>query len=207
MGPFDKSILRRAQDKLLVEINIHNLRDYATDKHHTVDDRPFSGGPGMILRIDVLDKAINALKLEARNSKLETKTVLLDAGGEKYTQQKAKALSKLGHLILICGHYEGVDHRVHEHLVDEIISVGNYVLTGGELPAMVITDSIVRLLPGVLGDDQSTTNESHSTPGYLEYPQYTRPEDYNGWKVPEILLSGNHSAIKKWQELQSRKQK
>ena len=206
-GPFDESILKRAKNKALVEIIIHNLRDYATDRHHTVDDRPFSGGPGMILRVDIVDRAINALKLETRNSKLETKTVLLDAGGEKYTQQKAQSFSKLGHLILICGHYEGIDHRIHEHLVDEIISVGDYVLTGGELPAMIIADSVVRLLPGVLGDDQSTLEESHSTPGYLEYPQYTRPEEYNGWKVPEILLSGNHGAIKEWQELHSGKQK
>jgi tRNA (guanine37-N1)-methyltransferase len=199
VGPFDESIIRRATDKSLVEIKVHNLRDYATDKHHTVDDRPFSGGPGMVLRVDIIDRAINAIKSEARNSKSETKVILLDAGGEKYTQQKAQALSSIEHLILICGHYEGVDHRVHEHLVDEIISIGDYVLTGGELPAMVLTDSVVRLLPGVLGDDQSTVEESHSIPGYLEYPQYTRPEEYNGWKVPKILLSGDHKKIKDWQ--------
>jgi len=205
VGPFDESIIKRAQDKSLIEIQIHNLRDYATDKHHTVDDRPFSGGPGMIMRVDIVDHAISDLKSKVHD--LQSKIVLLDAGGEKYTQQKAQTLSKLGHLILICGHYEGVDHRIHEHLVDEIISIGDYVLTGGELPAMIIADSVVRLLPGVLGDDQSTLEESHSTPGYLEYPQYTRPEEYNGWKVPEILLSGNHGAIKEWQELHSGKQK
>ena len=192
-GPLTQSILKRAQDKQLVTINIHQLRDWAKDKHHTTDDRPFSGGPGMVMKVDVIDQALTDLK------KKDSQVILLDAGGEKYTQQKAQKFSKLGHLILICGHYEGVDHRVHEHLVDEIISVGDYVLTGGELPAMIITDSVVRLLPGVLGDDQSTTEESHSTPGYLEYPQYTRPEEYKGWKVPEILLSGNHAAIKKWQ--------
>ena len=192
-GPLTQSILKRAQDKQLVTINIHQLRDWAKDKHHTTDDRPFSGGPGMVMKVDVIDQALTDLK------KKDSQVILLDAGGEKYTQQKAQKFSKLGHLILICGHYEGVDHRVHEHLVDEVISVGDYVLTGGELPAMVIADSVVRLLPGVLGDDQSTTEESHSTPGYLEYPQYTRPEEYHGWKVPEILLSGNHAAIKKWQ--------
>lgn len=198
VGPFDESIIKRAKDKGLVKIQIHNLRDYATDKHHTVDDRPFSGGPGMIMRVDIIDRAISDLK--SKNPNLKSTILLLDATGEKYTQQKAQTLSSFKHLILICGHYEGVDHRVHEHLVDDIISVGDYVLTGGELPAMFITDSVVRLLPGVLGDDQSTTEESHSTPGYLEYPQYTRPEEYKGWKVPEILLSGNHPKIKKWQQ-------
>lgn len=196
-GPFGESILRRAQDKLLVEIKIHDLRKWGLDDRRTVDDRPYGGGPGMIMRVDVVDAALKDLKTkEYKNSK----TILLDAGGEKFTQQKAQELSKLSHIILIAGHYEGVDHRIHEHLVDEIISIGDYVLTGGEIPAMVIIDSVVRLIPGVVGKEASIIEESHSKPGYLEYSQYTRPEDYKGWKVPEVLLSGNHKKIKNWRQ-------
>ena len=154
-----------------------------------MDDRPYGGGVGMIIRVDILDAAIS--KLKTKNSRV----VLLDATGERYTQAKAQSLSKLNHLILIAGHYEGVDHRVHEHLVDDVISIGDYVLTGGEIPAMVIVDSVIRLLPGVLGKDESSADESHKIPGYLEYPQYTRPEDYKGWRVPKVLLSGNHKEI------------
>lgn len=201
-GPFSESILRRAQDKLLVEINLHNLRDWATDKYKSVDDRPYGGGAGMIMRVDIIDAAITKLKTQNPNSKV----VLLDAGGEKFTQQKATELSSQN-LIVICGHYEGVDHRVHEHLADEVISIGDYVLSGGELPAMVLVDSIVRLLPGALGNPESLLEESHSLKPNpynlepnIEYPQYTRPEDYNGWKVPEILLSGNHREISKWKK-------
>lgn len=191
-GPFGESILRRAQDKLLVEIKIHDLRKWGLDDRRTVDDRPYGGGPGMIMRVDVVDSALQSLK--------NSKVILLDATGKKFTQQKAQELSKIKHLILIAGHYEGVDHRIHEHLVDEIISIGDYVLTGGEIPAMVLIDSIVRLIPGVVGKEASIVEESHSKPGYLEYPQYTRPEEYKGWKVPEILLSGNHKEIKKWRD-------
>lgn len=204
-GPFDESIIKRAKEKSIAQICIHDLRDWATDKHHTVDDRPFGGGPGMIMKVDVLDQAISDLKSKSKHK--DSKVILLDAGGERYTQQKAQSFSTTKHLILVCGHYEGVDHRVHEHLVDEIISIGDYVLTGGEIPAMVITDSIVRLLPGALGDETSPIDESHSTAGYLEYPQYTRPEEYQGWKVPKVLRSGNHAEIKKWQQLHAKKQK
>jgi tRNA (guanine37-N1)-methyltransferase len=197
-GPFDTSILKRAESKGLVDINIHNLRDWGEGERKDVDDRPYGGGVGMILRVDIIDKALK--KIRKKNSKV----ILLDATGETYTQQKAKEFSRLNHLILIAGHYEGVDHRVHEHLVDEVISIGNYVLTGGEIPAMVIVDSVVRLIPGVLGKDESSIEESFKTPGYKEYPQYTRPEEYNGWKVPKILLSGNHQEIEKWRQKKSR---
>jgi len=193
-GPFDESIIKRAQDKSLVEINIHNLRKWGLNDRRTVDDRPYGGGPGMIMRVDVIGTALKELKTK------DSKTILLDAGGERFTQTKSQELSKLPHLILIAGHYEGVDHRVHEHLVDEVISIGDYVLTGGELPAMILTDSIVRLIPEVVGKKESIIEESHSKPGYVEYPQYTRPEVYRDWKVPEVLLSGNHKEIKKWRD-------
>lgn len=202
-GPFDESIIKRAKDRGLVEIRIHNLRDWATDKNKTVDDRPFGGGVGMILKVDVLDRAISTFK----KMSLNTKIILLDAGGRKFTQYDAKKLSKSNHLILIAGHYEGVDYRVHEHLVDDVFSIGDYVLTGGELPVMILVDAIVRLIPGVLEKSEAIKFESfsiasaskHSTT-LLEYPQYTRPEVYKGWKVPEILLSGNHKEIEKWRQ-------
>jgi len=193
-GPFDASIIKRAQSKGLIEIEVHDLRKWGEGERRNVDDRPYGGGVGMILRVDILDEAIS--KLKTTNSKV----ILLDATGTKYTQQKAREYSKLEHIILIAGHYEGVDHRVHEHLVDEVVSIGDYVLTGGEIPAMVLVDSIIRLLPGVLGKDESSTDESHKEPGYLEYPQYTRPEDYKGWKVPKVLLSGNHKKIEEWRK-------
>jgi tRNA (guanine37-N1)-methyltransferase len=193
MGPFEESMVKRARENGLVKINIHNLRDWADDKHKTVDDRPFGGGPGMVMRVDVIDKAISNLKRD------KSKVILLSAKGEKYTQQKAVGFSKVDHIILVCGHYEGVDHRVFE-LVDEVVSVGDYVLTGGEIASMILVDSIVRLIPGVLGDDESSLDESHKEPGYIEYPQYTRPEEYKGKKVPKVLLSGNHGEIKKWRE-------
>lgn len=208
-GPFNESIIKRAQDKSLVEINIHNLRKWGIDERRTVDDRPYGGGTGMILRVDVIDKALKNLKTKKhKNSKI----ILLDAGGEKFNQQKAVQLSKVDRLILIAGHYEGVDHRVHEHLADEVISIGDYVLTGGELPAMVVVDAISRLIPGVLEKPAATEFESfsanyhtliydkHNKTILLEYPQYTRPNNYRGWKVPEILLSGNHTEIEKWRK-------
>lgn len=195
-GPFNNSILKRARDKALVEINIHNLRDWTKDKHKIVDDRPYGGGPGMILKVDVINRAISSLK----NRKKGTKVILLDAVGKKFTQRQALSLSKEKHIILILGHYEGVDYRVQKHIADEIISIGDFVLTGGEIPAMVIVDTIVRLIPGVLGKEEGLKEESHSKPGYLEYPQYTRPEKYRGWKVPKVLLSGNHAEIEKWRK-------
>lgn len=193
-GLFNESILHRAQDKSLVEIKIHDLRKWGLDDRRTVDDRPYGGGPGMIMRVDVIDAALQELKTD------NSQVILLDATGITFDQKKAKELSKLEHLILIAGHYEGVDHRVHEYLVDEVISIGDYVLTGGELPAMVIIDSIVRLIPGVVGKEASIVEESHSKPGYIEYPQYTRPEEYKGWCVPKVLLSGNHKKIDIWRK-------
>lgn len=193
-GPFDASIIKRAESKGLIEVKTHDMRIWGDTERKNVDDRPYGGGVGMVLRVDVIDKALKELR--NKNSKV----VLLDATGNKFTQQKAASMSKLEHLILIAGHYEGVDHRVHEHLVDEIISIGDYVLTGGEIPCMVLTDSIIRLIPGVLGKDESSAIESHMEPGYLEYPQYTRPETYNGWNVPKVLLSGNHKEIDSWRK-------
>ena len=192
-GPFNESIIGRAVGKSLVQVKIHDLRDWATDKHKSVDDKPYGGGAGMIMRVDIIDAAVN--KLRTPNSKI----ILLDAGGEVFNQQKSRKLSKLNHLILIAGHYEGVDHRVHEHIADEVISIGNYVLTGGELPAMVITDTIVRLIPGAI-DPESLKEESFSPKISTEYPQYTRPEKFNNWEVPKVLLSGNHTEIEKWKK-------
>lgn len=191
-SPFNASIIKRAQSKGLIDIKVHNLRDWGETDRKNVDDRPYGGGVGMVLRVDIIDAALKDLKTKG------AKVILLDATGEKFVQSKAQKLSAEKHLILIAGHYEGVDHRVHEHLVDEVISIGDYVLTGGEIPSMVLTDSIIRLLPGVLGKDESSADESHKEPGYLEYPQYTRPEKYKKWSVPKVLLSGNHGEIKKW---------
>lgn len=191
-GPFDASIIKRAESRDLIKIEVHDLRKWGEGPRKNVDDRPYSGGPGMLLRVDIIDKALKDLK--TKNSKV----ILLDATGERFKQAKALELSKLEHIIIICGHYEGVDHRVHEHLVDEIISIGDFVLTGGELPAMLLVDSVIRLIPSVLGKDESSVDESHKFEGYLEYPQYTRPVEYNGWIVPEVLRSGNHAKIDKW---------
>jgi len=214
-SPFSESIVKRAQDKNLVKINIHNLRDWSSDNYKSVDDRPFGGGPGMIMRIDVVDRAIIDLKSKVED-KQKSKIILLDTKGPFYTQTKAQMLSKEEHLILIAPHFEGIDHRVHDYIADEVISIGHYVLTGGELPTMVVIDSIVRLLPGAIKEDSLkdesyslTTNNSparnasHSDVGgqlttNIEAPQYTRPAEYKGWKVPEVLLSGNHGEIEKW---------
>jgi tRNA (guanine37-N1)-methyltransferase len=201
VGPFAESMLKRAQDKGIATIAIHDLRNWSTDSHRSVDDHPYGGGAGMVMRVDLVDRALTELKKENENCKI----VLLSAKGQAFTQQKAQSYSHLDQLILICGHYEGVDERVAEQLVDEEIRIGDYVLTGGELPAMVISDAVVRLLPGVLGNEESLTQESHSEPGYLEYPHYTRPEEYKGWKVPDVLLSGNHAEIAKWRKKQTDK--
>ena len=217
-GPFDTSMLKKAQDNGLVEINIHNLRKWAKDKHKTVDDRPYGGGKGMVLMIEPIDKALKELKSKIQMTKSKSKSnvksqmskvILLTPQGKVFNQQNSKRLSKLNHLILIAGHYEGFDERIREHLVDEEISIGDYVLTGGEIPAMVIVDSIVRLLPGVL-EPEATAHESfslsteHHPPNtLLDFPQYTRPEAFRGWKVPKVLLSGNHAEIDKWRNKKS----
>src|SRR3989344_2099608 len=192
VGPFDHSIVKRAKQKGLLTINIVNIRDYATDKHKSVDDRPYGGGTGMIMRVDVIDRAIKEQK-----HVLKEKTIFLDPKGTPYTQAKARELSRFDHLILICGHYEGVDERVSA-LVDESISVGDYILTGGEIPAMVLVDSVIRLIPRVLARAQAVQLESFSDPSRLEHPQYTRPQTYQGMSVPKILLSGNHALMTKW---------
>lgn len=210
---FSSSILGRAQKKGLVDIRYINIRDFATDTHRSVDDKPYGGGVGMVMRIDVLEKAIESTKasktpqgwpkdspgVEESRSKYKEKIVLLDPKGKLFNQATARRYSKLDHLILICGHYEGIDERI-VNFVDERISIGKYVLTGGEIPAMVITDSVVRLIPQVLSKKEATLFESFSRKNLLEYPQYTRPENYKGYKVPKVLLSGNHQKIKDWRK-------
>lgn len=193
-GPFDASIIKRAEKNNIISLAVHDLRKWGDGERKNVDDRPYGGGVGMVLRVDIIDNALKDLK------KRGSKVIILDATGERFTQRKAAGLSHEKHLILIAGHYEGIDHRVHEHLADEVISIGDYVLTGGEIPAMVLTDSVIRLIPGVLGKDESSAIESHMEPGYLEYPQYTRPENYKKWSVPKILLSGNHREIDLWRK-------
>lgn len=196
---FNESILKRAQKEKLIEIKIHNLRDWTTDKHKTVDDTPYGGGAGMVLKIEPIWRCVQSLSSKSRSS-LRSRTILFSAKGKRYTQDDAKRLAEYDNLILICGRYEGVDERVAEHIADEEISIGDYVLTGGEIPAMVVVDSISRLLPGALGNAESIEEESHNQEGQLEYPQYTKPEDFQGWKVPEVLLSGNHKEINKWRK-------
>lgn len=203
------SILGRAQKKGLVEFELINLRDFGEGKHQVVDDRLYGGGAGMVLRADILAKAVNKLRSHIGSGNT-VKVVLTSASGKPYQQQKAQQFSKLDHLIIICGHYEGVDQRFIDSFVDEEISIGDYVLTGGEIPAMVIVDSVVRLLKGVLKKEDATVEESFSpytinNKPYtlLEYPQYTRPEEFEGKKVPKVLLSGNHAEIAKWRKLKS----
>lgn len=199
-GPFNDSIIKIAREKKLVKIKIHNLRKWAKDKHKTVDNRPYGGGKGMLLMVEPIFEALKAIAPKAKTHK--TKTILLSPQGKTLTQKKAKELAKLDHIMLIAGHYEGFDERIREYLIDEEISIGNYVLTGGELPAMTIVDAIVRLIPGVL-DKEATENESFSKKDLLDYPQYTRPSDFKGWEVPEVLLSGNHAEIEKWRKEKS----
>ncbi len=198
------SIVGRGINSGKVEIATHNLRDWASDKYQSVDDHPYGGGPGMVLRFDILHKALTDIKtnLQFTNSNLQVRTILLTPQGQVYKQKVAQTLARETNLILICGHYEGFDERIREY-VDMEISIGDYVLTGGEIPAMVVVDSVVRLLPGVLGDDTSSHDESFSD-GLLEYPQYTRPEEYLGEKVPEVLLGGNHKLIDGWRAEQAK---
>jgi tRNA (guanine37-N1)-methyltransferase len=196
-GPLDESIIKRARNAGLLELGIHDLRNWTHDRHRTVDDRPFGGGPGMLLKPEPLFEAVEQLQVG------ETRVILFSPAGRKFDQSLARELSAQKHLLLITGHYEGVDERVRETLVDEEISIGDYVLTNGALPAMVVIDAVARLLPGVLGDDESSHDESFSH-GLLEYPHYTRPAEFRGMKVPEILLSGNHAGIEKWRREQAR---
>ena len=193
--PLNQSILGRAKEKNLIEINLINIRDFSKDKHKKVDDKPFGGGAGMVMKADVVYDAFKSL-----DSK-DAKVIYMSPQGKKLTQKKVEELSKEEHLILICGHYEGIDQRVIDKIVDEEISIGDYVLTGGEIPAMVLIDCVARYQEGVISTE-STKEESFSN-NYLEYPQYTRPEVFEGVRVPEVLLSGNHKEIEKWRKEQS----
>ncbi|MDO3680790.1 tRNA (guanosine(37)-N1)-methyltransferase TrmD [Paenibacillus ehimensis] len=198
-GVFTSSILGKAREKGLVGLNTVNFRDYANNKHNTVDDYPYGGGGGMVLKPEPLFAAV-----EDVTSGLESKprVILMCPQGEPFSQKKAEELAAERHLIFICGHYEGYDERIREHLVTDELSIGDYVLTGGELPAMVVIDSVVRLLPGVLGNETSAVTDSFST-GLLEYPHYTRPANFRGWEVPEVLISGHHGNIEEWRRKQS----
>jgi tRNA (guanine37-N1)-methyltransferase len=196
-GPLDESIIKRARAAGWLDLKVHNLRDWAHDPHKTVDDRPFGGGPGMLLKPEPLFEAIESLKRE------KTRVILLSPAGWTFNQAIARALAREDELLLVTGHYEGFDERVREVLADDELSIGDYVLTNGALPAMVVIDAVVRLLPGVLGDDASSQDESFSH-SLLEYPQYTRPAEFRGKKVPEVLLSGNHAEIEKWRREQAR---
>jgi tRNA (guanine37-N1)-methyltransferase len=196
-GPLDESIIKRARESGLLDVRIHNLRDYAHDRHKTVDDRPFGGGPGMLLKPEPIFEAVEALRRE------KTRVILLCPSGRPFNQAVARELALLDDLLLVTGHYEGFDERIREQLADDELSIGDYVLTNGALPAMVIVDAVTRLLPGVLGDDESSKDESFSR-GLLEYPQYTRPAEFRDMKVPDVLLSGNHAEIARWRSEHAR---
>jgi tRNA (guanine37-N1)-methyltransferase len=197
-GPLDESIIKRARAAGLLDLKIHNLRDWTHDRHKTVDDRPFGGGPGMLLKPEPLFEAVESLKRE------KTRVILLSPAGRPFSQAIACELAQADDLLLVTGHYEGFDERVREALADDELSIGDYVLTNGALPAMVVIDAVVRLLPGALGDDESSHDESFSH-RQLEYPQYTRPAEFRGMKVPDVLVSGNHAEIEKWRREQAKR--
>lgn len=210
-GPLSESILKRAQSRGIISVHLYDLRDFAEDKHKTVDDTPYGGGPGMVLKVDVIDKAIKAVKESvAKDTGRHIRTILLTPQGEPFIQRKARQLTEYTDLIMICGHYEGFDERVRQHLVDEEISLGDFVLSGGEIAAMAIVDAVSRLIPGVLGKDESSAEESFSLTDeknkpLLEYPVYTRPLEYKGWSVPDVLKSGNHEEITRWRMAEAKK--
>ncbi|MGC2627954.1 MAG: tRNA (guanosine(37)-N1)-methyltransferase TrmD [Candidatus Udaeobacter sp.] len=210
-APLSESIMKRAQENRIIELHIHNLRDWTTDKHHVVDDAPFGGGQGMVMKPEPIFAAVEDLKSQIAHNAREPASglsnrkpqiVLMSPAGRRLDHQMAQQLSQESHLIIISGHYEGVDHRVIEHLIDLEISIGDYVLTNGGIAAVVLVDSIVRLLPGTLGHERSAADDSFSN-GLLEAPQYTRPADFRGWKIPDVLLSGNHAEISKWRKEQA----
>jgi tRNA (guanine37-N1)-methyltransferase len=222
---FDASILKRAREAGHIHISIHDLRAFTHDKHHKVDDTPYGGGVGMVMKAEPFFEAVESISQQLTNNNQQKslsstssfqgegregfekkkRIILFSAKGKLFTQADAKRLAGYDRLILLCGRYEGVDERVAEHLADEEISIGEFVLTGGKLPAMIVVDAVARLLPGVLGNESSALDESHSEPGILEYPQYTKPEVFRDWKVPDILLSGHHAEIEKWRKGQSQK--
>jgi tRNA (guanine37-N1)-methyltransferase len=213
--PLGESMMKRAQENRIVDLHIHNLRDWTTDKHHVVDDAPFGGGQGMVMKPEPIFAAVEDLcgitqktfnlQRSTPNAQLQKpKVILMSPAGNRFDQQMATQLLHEPHLIVICGHYEGVDHRVVEQLVDLEISIGDYVLTNGAIAAVVLVDAVVRLLPGVLGDEQSAVDDSFSG-GMLESPQYTRPAEFRGWRVPDVLLSGNHAEIAAWRKEQAAK--
>ncbi len=194
-GPMEESLIKKAREKKLIDIRVHDLRKFTHDRHRTVDDKPFGGGPGMVMKPEPIFECVE----DIREKQGSGWVVLLDARGERFTQKKAKQLSEKKHLVLLCGHYEGIDHRVHEHLADELISIGDFVTMGGEAPSLSLIEAVTRLIPGVIGNEDSLKEESFlEDKSQLEYPQYTRPRDFRGWQVPEILVSGNHKEVKKW---------
>jgi len=192
-APLNESMMKRAQVSRGLDLRIHNIRDWTTDKHHIVDDAPFGGGQGMVMKVEPIFASVESLKTDAST------VVLMTPQGRKFTQAVAQELAAKLHLIIVCGHYEGVDHRVAEHLINLEISIGDYVLTNGAIAAVVLVDAVARLLPGVLGHEQSSVDETFAG-GLLEAPQYTRPAEFRGWKVPDVLLSGNHAEIAAWRE-------
>jgi tRNA (guanine37-N1)-methyltransferase len=196
-GPFNESIIKRAVEGGLVDLSIYNIRDHTSDKHHVVDDYSYGGGPGMVLKPEPVFEAVEAVKGDR-----ELPVILLTPQGRLFNQSIAAKIAENEEVVLICGHYEGVDERVRQHLATDEISIGDYVLSGGELAAMVVVDAVVRQIPGVLGSDESVGDDSHAT-GLLEYPQYTRPQEFRGWEVPEVLLSGNHAEVARWRREQS----
>jgi tRNA (guanine37-N1)-methyltransferase len=196
-GPLDESIVKRAREAGLLDLKIHQLRDYTHDRHKTVDDRPFGGGPGMLLKPEPIFEAVEAIARES------TRVILMSPSGRPFTQAVARDLAQADDLMIVTGHYEGFDERIRQELADDELSIGDYVLTNGALPAMVVVDAVTRLLPGVLGDDDSSKDESFSQ-GLLEYPQWTRPAEFRGMKVPEVLLSGNHAEIARWRMEQAK---
>jgi tRNA (guanine37-N1)-methyltransferase len=197
-GAFSESIVGKAQENRLIQVRCLDLRQWASGKHRVTDEPPYGGGPGMVMKAEPIFTAVESIR------RPDSHVILMSAAGQRFTQQKAQELAEKPHLIFICGHYEGVDHRVAEHLVDEELSIGDYILTNGAIAATVVVDAIARLIPGVLGEADSATDESFSH-GLLEYPHYTRPAEFRGWKVPEILLSGNHAAIEAWRKTEALK--
>jgi tRNA (guanine37-N1)-methyltransferase len=203
-SPFSSGLFQKAVDKGVVQVNIRNIRDYTHDKHHTTDDAPYGGGAGMVMKPEPIFEAVEAIQTELAGENIaRVPVILLTPQGRVLTQDIARELTQYNEMIFICGEYEGIDERIREHLVTDEISIGDYVLSGGDLAAMVVINTVVRLLPGFLGSSESLISESH-TGGLLEYPQYTRPPEFRQWAVPEVLLSGNHAQIAKWRENQAK---